>query len=108
MDTLLTLYEEITNDISQWVVSLPVWIQAPVVTSVALVLCGIGAVIALRLIDIVGSKIYNRRHREELCAVSTSSQRSVREGMSVGGATARSIRETRIVVHQEPIGREES
>lgn len=38
------------------ITSAPLWLQAPLVVSVAVVLCGVLALIFLRIVDIVGAK----------------------------------------------------
>ncbi|QTH59190.1 hypothetical protein J5O04_10330 [Corynebacterium hindlerae] len=39
-----------------WLSSAPLWLQAPIVVTVAVVLCAVLAFFFLRLIDIVGAK----------------------------------------------------
>ncbi|QGU01588.1 hypothetical protein CKALI_03525 [Corynebacterium kalinowskii] len=41
-----------------FITSAPLWIQAPIVVAVAVVLCGVLAFFFLRLIDIAGAKTY--------------------------------------------------
>ncbi|MBV7301418.1 hypothetical protein [Corynebacterium sp. TAE3-ERU2] len=93
MDALREIYVEITNELGQWIVSLPVWLQAPVVTTVTLVLCGIGAVVLLRVIDLAGSRIHARVHAEDTSR--SSSAAAVRPGPAARG--------TKIVMNQEPV-----
>ena len=92
MDALREIYVEITNELGQWIVSLPVWLQAPVVTTVTLFLCGVGAVVLLRLIDLAGSRIHARVHAED---TTRSSGAAVRPSPTVRG--------TKIVMNQEPV-----
>ncbi|WP_151640851.1 hypothetical protein [Corynebacterium sp. 11A] len=92
MDALREIYVEITNELGQWIVSLPVWLQAPVVTTVTLFLCGVGAVVLLRLIDIAGSRIHARVHAED---TTRSGSAAVRPGPAARG--------TKIVMNQEPV-----
>ncbi|WKD60658.1 hypothetical protein CCICO_03065 [Corynebacterium ciconiae DSM 44920] len=98
MDALRDIYVEITNELGQSIVSLPVWLQAPVVTTAALILCGIGAVVLLRVIDLVGSRIHTWVHPGAV----------VSRGGAMTSRPASAARGTKIVVNQEPVARKES
>lgn len=63
MDSIRNAWHVVTDPISQAIASAPLWIQAPVVIVLAMLGCGVFALVWLRIVDLTGAMAIRIGHR---------------------------------------------
>ncbi|MFD2455176.1 hypothetical protein ACFSSC_02895 [Corynebacterium mendelii] len=84
------------DGVLQWLVSAPLWLQAPLVFAVMLPLCGAGAVLYLTVIDVCAARLTRWRRRRGRATPAT------RTPSGLPPRTPRSSTGFRIVIDTEP------